>query len=58
MTDVKLWLILPYLKPFNCVQKMSSASFKNIINKMWLQIIHIYTYTGVGIKSSIMVDMP
>ena len=26
-------LLLIYLKPFNCVQKMSSGSFKIIVNK-------------------------
>ena len=35
-----IWL--QYLKPFNYVQKkMSSGSFKNVINKMCLQIIYI-----------------
>ena len=31
-----------YVEPFNCVQK---NSFKNVINKMCLQIIYqVYTY--------------
>ena len=34
-------VIYQYLKAFNCVQKMSSGSFKNVINKICLQIIHI-----------------
>ena len=49
MTDVKLNCYC-YLKPFNCVQKnkqtkkkrtKSSGTFKNVINKMCLQIMYI-----------------
>ena len=33
------------MKPFNFVQKMSSESFKNVINQMCLEIIYlIYMY--------------
>ena len=34
-----------YLKPFDCIQKKSLDTFKNVINKMCLQIIYlIYSY--------------
>ena len=38
------WIIrirYQYLKPFNCGQKISQSSFKNIINKMCLLITYI-----------------
>ena len=42
MTDVKLWLL--HTNTWNHLtvrQKRSSSSFKNVINKMCLQIIYI-----------------
>ena len=30
-----------YLKPFECVQKMCSSSFKDVLYKMCLQIVYI-----------------
>ena len=36
------YLCQKYLKPFNCEQKISSGSFKNVINKMCLQIMYIW----------------
>ena len=42
-SDVRLncYDYIKYLKSFNCVQKNSSGSFKNVIYKMCLQIIYI-----------------
>ena len=37
-------------------KRMSLGSFKNVINKMCLQIIHIYVWRKFGIIK--MVDMP
>ena len=38
---------------------MSSGLFKNVNDKMCLEIIYlIYVYKGFGIKWPIMVDMP
>ena len=41
MTDIKLWLL--YSNSWNhlTVYKKTSGSFKNVINKMCLQIIYI-----------------
>ena len=36
VTDTK-----QYMKPFNCVPKLSSGSFKNVINKICLLAIHL-----------------
>ena len=45
MSGVKLTLLNSNLKPFNCVEKMSSASFQNVIDKMWFEIIYLmYQY--------------
>ena len=30
-----------YVEPFDWVQKMNTGSFKNVVNKMCLQIIYI-----------------
>ena len=30
-----------FLKPFNCVQEMNLGFYKDVINKICLQIIHI-----------------
>ena len=31
-----------YLKPFNNVQKISSGSFKDVVNKICLYLIYMY----------------
>ena len=41
----KIVTVIQYMKPFNCVQKKSSDSFKNVIYKICSQIIYIiYMY--------------
>ena len=39
MSDAKLWLL--YGITWNHVKKMNSGLFKNVINKMCLQILYI-----------------
>ena len=45
MTDVKLWMLYSYTRNHLIVCKNSSGLFKNVINKMCLEIIYsIYMY--------------
>ena len=47
------WFILDRNKRnhLTVCKKMSSGSFKNVIDKMYLEIIYIYTYTYIKILS-------
>ena len=40
MAGVKFWLLFSKFETVQlCANKMSSSSFKSLLNKMWLQII-------------------
>ena len=46
------------MKPYNCVKKISSGSFKNVIYKMfWNHIINIYVLRGFDIEWPTMVHI-